>query len=666
MRMKISFEFPAIGDSRLQKIVEGEQKTLIYSFLAIFIDNFVQSEWDRLINDLSASTSTDDWSESVSTQLLNIIASRHLYQELNILSHGTDFEALRTAIVSLPRGLQIELIEGLLSAFEDKLDTITLTTNDMANAFEKYGVKSEAAGGILIGNEDLTRDVIDQARTQLPRYVNFITSDDELRQAKEKVSQYLNAEPSKNVNQDLSDNLMGCITQSWQQNLLPRRSLEDIVRRQQLNCPQFSQRPIGRVAARVRDYISLETKIAATSAKTQENLFKDLWKLFGEAVVTYLRDQDLIKENGYSLKDEVEDNILQDTLQQFRSHLSESIINQITEKIIAFRDGLKEWVVLCPLPDVKVETADQLPELNKVKFLNAGEAQDFLDENVNNSPHKREGMPILEFGAKGGALVNGIRAVDATRAAQIGHRILHTTLDWFIFSNPYGKFNNPRLNNIDAFCVEIDAVDVPHLSPVMWSVYSSNHSISDELLLRHPNNVDEQLKIVNDLSALAHKLNTNQPIAKRITKAIYWYRKGQWSEFIEDRLLSYWICLETLLGSEDRSKEIGKIIAYRTGVLVPAKTPVDGIITYEQLRDWTREFVQDVYSLRNQITHGGNFEGPSIERFVDRFGSTVHSAIITVLYSLTSEFPAPECIEELLTWIWDRNPDNNVASPAQP
>ena len=152
-------------------------------------------------------------------------------------------------------------------------------------------------------------------------------------------------------------------------------------------------------------------------------------------------------------------------------------------------------------------------------------------------------------------------------------------------------------------------------------------------------------------------------LAKRIDRAIYWYQKGCWDKLSEDQLLDYWVSLEALVGLEDKEK---RTIPFRAGLLAPVMTPVDGHTTYGQLRSWTREFIEDVYQLRNEIVHGGIFEGPSFERFVDRLRSTLHGIIVVVLYPFISGMPVPESLEEVLAWIWHKNPDNQVAAPRKP
>ncbi|RIK72649.1 hypothetical protein DCC62_19070 [candidate division KSB1 bacterium] len=88
---------------------------------------------------------------------------------------------------------------------------------------------------------------------------------------------------------------------------------------------------------------------------------------------------------------------------------------------------------------------------------------------------------------------------------------------------------------------------------------------------------------------------------------------------------------------------------------------IDEDYTYEQLRNWTSEFVDDVYYLRNEIVHGGTFEGPSFDRFVERLDSYLKRAILIVLVALTSKTCIPDDIDELLAWIWYKNPDKKIA-----
>jgi hypothetical protein len=497
----------------------------------------------------------------------------------------------------------------------------------------------------------------------MPRYVNCISTQDELKEVKRKVILYQQAESrEKTVNFKFSRCIMGHAKQLWRIGLWRSHSPDDILARlvayQKRNFAPFGHRPVGQLATRVRDYVSLRAKTPTISTSRLETFFKDLWKTFENEVVVFLDDSGVLTE-ARCLRETVDAGELDDTLQRFRDSPPPSLVEQIIEKFVAIRDGSKEWEVLFPLSGVKVEAGDQLPELYHVKFLNGQEAQAFYDTRVGN-----QSRPRMDFSSvEGAVLISQVEARDVKRAAQIAHRILRTTFDQFLFTYQYGHHSNPRLHDLEACCIEATITGTPR---VVWlpRVYSHRQS-EQELLLRHPNNVDKQRGVIEGLSRLAKKAEAGHSLAKRAARAIYWHRKGRWDPLAEDRLLHYWVSLETLVGHQNQGEGTTKtIVPYRTGLLAPAKVPVDGRITYRQLRDWTREFIEDVYRLRNEIIHGGIVEGPSFERFVDRLGSTVASAIHTVLTALTLELPAPDSLEELLTWIWDRNPDSQVPVPA--
>ncbi len=228
----------------------------------------------------------------------------------------------------------------------------------------------------------------------------------------------------------------------------------------------------------------------------------------------------------------------------------------------------------------------------------------------------------------------------------------------FLFLYRLGSYNKSQPINTNIVCLEHNATGKYSL----WLAQVGSAKADSELFLGSHNNVAEQTETIEELSHLVDKVDSNHLLAKRVTKAIYWYQKALVTELTEDSLLLLWVSLETLVGLEEEPK---KVIPYRTSLLVPTKVVVDGKLTYRQLRSWTREFIENVYHLRNEIVHGGVFDGPSFERFVERFRSIVYHAILTILSAFTLELPTPDSLDEILTWIWDRNPDDKVAVASQ-
>jgi hypothetical protein len=162
--MKVSFEcsFPGFSDSRLQRLVEEQQLTLTCGLLALVVQRFISNEWDDLTDAFSTFASTNDWPQSAPDCLLNLMALYHLRRELVSLSQSTNFGNLRTIIDSLPPALLMEIAEGLLSAFQDRLSIITLTSDDITQAFEKYGTRT--GKGSFTGYGSLTKDALENLR----------------------------------------------------------------------------------------------------------------------------------------------------------------------------------------------------------------------------------------------------------------------------------------------------------------------------------------------------------------------------------------------------------------------------------------------------------------------------------------------------------------------
>jgi len=173
MSMKVSFDlFSGFTDSRVQRLVEEEQTALVCGLLAQAIESFIKDEQDSLNEELANYAAADDWPKFAPARLLNLIALYHLRQGLAALSRGTDFSELSSVLDSLPGDLIMEFIEGLLSAFQEQLNIFTLTSDDVKQAFAKYGTRSETGGSISIGS-DMTKDAFERIRAQMPRYINY-------------------------------------------------------------------------------------------------------------------------------------------------------------------------------------------------------------------------------------------------------------------------------------------------------------------------------------------------------------------------------------------------------------------------------------------------------------------------------------------------------------
>jgi hypothetical protein len=559
--MRISFErrIPGYSDPKLQKVVEVEQLALACGFLELLVRNLMRCEWRRIRNLLSNFERNNSWPKSESDDrfltaadgLLNLIVLYHFQNQLIYQARGGDFEALDSIVATLQPTLLTELLEGLLSEFRERLDTITLTHHDLEEAFSKYGVRSPDGSSVMLAGSYMTKDAVERLQAQLPHYVNCIATDAELQAAKAKVSQYQSAEKSqRGVNYALRPCIMGYVKQMWQkgswQTQVVEQVLPSIIAYQERNFPNFGKRPIGQLAIRVRDYISLQAKTPVVSTQRLKEIFRDLLKILEDETVAFLAENGALNEKGGLV--DLDTKAMGDLLLGFRTLLPTSIVRHMSETLESLRDGLKRWTVFLPLWGAKAEQGDQLPALRQVRFLNKQEAQAFLDETVSSLP-ERETEPrlVFEFDLEAAALVDNVKAIDARRAAQIAHRIVRTVLDQFLFEYQHGSMrSNPKLNPTEnVICIDKTSPEAPN---PYWVQYSFFDRHKDDLLLRHPNKVKEQRKVIERLSKLSEKLDCQHPLAERVTKAIYWYHKGWWSELHEDRLLNYWISLETLIG----------------------------------------------------------------------------------------------------------------------
>ncbi len=160
----------------------------------------------------------DKWPKFAQDRLINLITLHHLHQRLLGLAKNVDFRSLDTVFNSFQNDVLQEIVEGLLSAFQEKLDAITLTNDDITQAFDKYGIHSTTGDSKHLGETDLIRDSMAAYNMQMPRYVNCIMKQEELEQAKQKVATYKKAqeqEKEKQVNSRLSKRLIGFIKQHW-------------------------------------------------------------------------------------------------------------------------------------------------------------------------------------------------------------------------------------------------------------------------------------------------------------------------------------------------------------------------------------------------------------------------------------------------------------------
>ncbi|HEY0772024.1 MAG TPA: hypothetical protein VGD31_16975 [Sphingobacteriaceae bacterium] len=643
-----SFQNPAI-----QRLVEVEQNIFMFRLLSVFTKSLSTHEQHQIAGELSRLTALDEVPEEITDRILNMIVLNHLHQGLTSLSSAVDFGSFEELVNSFPHSLLLELLEGLLSSFQVQLDTVTLTQADLDQAIAKYGMKSDSGTSLWIG-DDLFKDALIALEVKMPRYLNAIPTATELQASQTMVGPYQVIEAQTRVtNHDLKAKINQFIHTAWRKGYWKGSNVERLFQRligmQQRNYPVFSHRPIGYLAIRVRDYISLQTKIPSISTEYLEKLFQEILEMFQTEALTFLQNENFISETGV-LREGVQLDSLTQALQQHRSHVSPSLIEALSSRFTSLRDGLYQWDVLMAVSGVKIEGGTQIPALNGIIFLTQQEAQDYFNE------RRQDDWLNLNFSkAPGVLLISGIPARNAQRAAQVAYRKARTTLNQVLFFSKYGSLSNPQPHPGYAFCLSYISTGEQQA----WRGLAVEQRTTDEFLVRHPNIVKEQTDLFNNLSTLLNTANVNHPLANRILSAIYWYRKGWLSDLTEDQMLNYWVSLETLVGRREGTKKT--IIPYRTALLAPARVAVDGIITYGQLRGWTQEFIEYIYKLRNEIVHGGVVEGPSFERFVERFRVTVWRTILTASRPFTSNLPVPDNLEELLAWILDKNPDNQVA-----
>ena len=404
----------------------------------------------------------------------------------------------------------------------------------------------------------------------------------------------------------------------------------------------------------VRDNIGLLAKQSVISSPQLKAFFGGFLRILEEEIVDFLYQKDLLTDHK-ELKPEFSQEAIHNTFLQITLSFPHSLQTRTLESLVVLKNGVKAWKVFFSLPGMKIdENTEQVPELRGVTLLNPNEAQDFLSEHLNTPDDTEDNSVKYQFVAEAAALVQPVEAFDFNQAANIAYRTLRSTLDWLFFTYRHGSYCNPELQNIDVCCVELQTMKAFHLSHFRYG------QMGAKLEIRHPNLIEGQKAVMGELQTLWHKVETQNPLAEGVDKAIYWHSKAQRSISTEEQLLNYWISLESLIGYPDKEEKLRNLMPFRAGLLAPTEILVDQKFTYAQLRTWTGEVVDKVYTLRNEIMHGGTIEGPSFEMFVERFGRIVREAILTVLFALLSRVAVPHNLEELLTWIWYKNPENDM------
>ena len=215
--MKLSLELsPRFSDSRLQRLVENEERRLACGLLKVLVHAFIKHEQDRLYEQMSSFASESSWPKFAPDRLVGLIFLHKLHDYLHSLSEGSDFTKLTSVLKSIAPDLLSECIEGLLFAFQAQLNTFAMTLDDLDHAIRDHGTPIGDGKGISIG-EDLFKSSWDSLRSRVPIYINAIAKDSDLQEAKQQVGSYLEEERKQGkADSTLKCCLMGYIKQLFQ------------------------------------------------------------------------------------------------------------------------------------------------------------------------------------------------------------------------------------------------------------------------------------------------------------------------------------------------------------------------------------------------------------------------------------------------------------------
>ncbi|ERT08019.1 hypothetical protein M595_2017 [Lyngbya aestuarii BL J] len=324
---------------------------------------------------------------------------------------------------------------------------------------------------------------------------------------------------------------------------------------------------------------------------------------------------------------------------------------------------LVSWTVYLPIDGIKVpdKVPDNFPrcffpelnssvsELYEVKFLSIK----ILDSISIESTMKIMGDPILMSSAKADAcaVIGNIRARNGYQAATSAITILLETIESQLFFMNYGyqyQIKLHRRSNTTAICFckkdNIPGVEYP------WSICTIplagwrgttkfDFTEQTEKLFALPGRF---FKILSDRAKRNDALGS---LAQDLIHCIKLYRQGFFSEGLAERFRLYWTILDTILLPENTPGKAIHLIPYRVSMFCLGMENLienDDSYTYEQVRLWMREDIEDFYTLvRNPLIHKGIDHAPAYERLLERVESIVNLVLNRIGYYVIY-MPIPE------------------------
>lgn len=339
------------------------------------------------------------------------------------------------------------------------------------------------------------------------------------------------------------------------------------------------------------------------------------------------------------------------------------------------------WTVYLPVDGIKVndnfpkaffpELNTSVSELYEVKFI----SPKILESISIESTSKFYEQPVLiSTKADACAVVSNISARTGYQAATTAINILQDTIHSQFFFMRYGGQYHIRIHGLNqattvCFCKNISE---PHLDNP-WSIYiislAKLHNTIEFDLTENTEKLfalpSRFFKILNDRAKRDDGLGR---LAQDLIHCIKLYRRGYFTEQLSDRFRLYWIILDTILLPENSSGTAIHLIPYRVSLLclgiIDSLIKPDDTYTYEQVRLWMREDIEDFYVLvRNPLIHQGIDHTPAYERLLERIESIVRivlrKIIDYVIYMPTTEDFLENGLDGLLSFLEQFQPEKD-------
>jgi len=633
--MKLRMEIPGYSNGIVEKAVREMAIRTQCAIGALLLRKAIVPEWERLLQeilpDLKANRALFRW---VAWRFVHFIYAEQLCHELE--GRASPICRIELQELKLSNNLWLELAEGFIAGLNESLIIRHIGTEELQEKQSSMWSKSLSL---------------------LPQMVNAVSNSIDKEEMRLAVESYPDCEKNhcQGVLKKMEDALQGYA--QWQlERKWKRYKVEDILKdltnwaSKSKDCQDVLNRPLTIQVERIEQFLA--------SLKFQRIYSQKKLLNWGNLICKRC-ERTILEELGIDKNFKPESGNVENLWERFSDVASSSLSKKIEN---SFKDSLcqelvpeKKWAVLFSLLDVEIrDDANLSSEALGVRILSHSQTQKILDP-IEISMGEEKDIK-LNFAGKSGAFVRQISAGDEHRALEIAYKRLRSVIDGLLFLCPHKQYDPQMISHHVLVFDEIN--DGGYKEPtILFGGFLPEHEKDSDGLVVYPASAGETNRRLEIISKLDERNAINPDLVRRVLAAVHLCHKARWNKCEEERLLDYWIALETLVGTDTDDKETVGLISYRAALLSPRLKQLDRMVTYGAIRAWTREDIEGAYELRNQIIHDGLREGPRFALIIEKFASIVEEAVWTVIINIAERDMQLEDIKTLWAWIAYRNRD---------